>query len=166
MASRPHAPSPTAPGKSAAPVPDRPEPDRAGSVLGTIRRANDTEPVFLLVTPDRVELHTLAWFSEYWSREAGHSRARQHAPLFFRLLAPGTVRPQSFCVHGEDHHGHAYADGRRFLHCTATLTTAPDHPADQPLNYLFHYWQHDPGPGEPPVTDVETYALPPLNPGP
>ncbi|MFF4531701.1 hypothetical protein ACFY1P_20815 [Streptomyces sp. NPDC001407] len=130
------------------------------SLLGAIRRDGRTDPVLVVITPDRIELRTLDWFSAHWSREAGHSRARRHEPLFFRLLAPGTVRPQGFSVHGERHHGHAYAEGRRFLCCTAVITTAPEYPADQPQHYPFRYWQHDPAPGEPPITDVETYALP------
>ncbi|RLU82551.1 hypothetical protein CTZ27_29955 [Streptomyces griseocarneus] len=137
-----------------------PAPASDGSLLGAVRRDGRADLVFVVITSDRVELRTLDWFSTYWSREAGHSRARHHEPLYFRLLAPGTVRPQGFSVHSESHHGHAYAEGRRFLCCTAVITTAPDYPADQPQHYPFRYWQHDPVPGEPPITDVETYALP------
>ncbi|MEU6350088.1 hypothetical protein ABZ896_12245 [Streptomyces sp. NPDC047072] len=142
------------------------EPGAAGSLLGAVARTATAEPTFLLVTPDSVEVRTMAWFSDYWSREAGHSRARQRPPLSFWLLVPGSARPQSFSVHGECHHGHAYADGRRFLACSATITTAPEHPADEPEHFRFRYWQYDPemerllSGDEPPVDDVETYPLP------
>lgn len=138
----------------------------AGSLLGSMLRAGAAGPVFLLVTPDRVELRTLAWFSDYWSREAAASRWRQRRPLSFWILAPGSVHPQIFCVHNERHHGHANADGRRFMNCTAMITTAPDHPADAPQHYRFRYWDYDPdverlaAGDEPAIDDVETYALP------
>ncbi|MFD7919719.1 hypothetical protein ACFV3R_10880 [Streptomyces sp. NPDC059740] len=130
------------------------------SLLGSVDRDGAGEPVFLLITPNRIEVHTLAWFSDHWSREAGYSRARRRHRLSFRILPPGSIHPQVFSVHDECHHGYAYAEGRRFLNCTATITTVPEHPADSPQHYRFRFWQHDPAADEPPVEDIETYPLP------
>lgn len=132
----------------------------SASLLGAIGRDGAADPVFLLITPDRIEVHTLAWFSDHWSREAGYSRARRRQRLSFRILPPGSIHPQVFSVHDESHHGYAYAEGRRFLNCTATITTVPEHPADSPQHYRFRYWQHEPAADEPPVEDIETYPLP------
>ncbi|MFD7899033.1 hypothetical protein [Streptomyces sp. NPDC059743] len=158
----PHPPSSASPDGHSAPAPARtPRPDQTASApRPALRRDDETDPVFLVITPEHVELRTLDWFSEHWSREAGHSRFRKRTPLFFRLLAPGTVDPQVFSVHGEEHHGYGYADGRRFRRCSAVITTAPEHPADPPRNYRFRYWEYDPLPEGPPISDVETYALP------
>jgi len=137
-----------------------------GSSLCAVRRDSGAEPVFLLITPDRVELRTMAWFTDYESRDAGHSRVRQRRPLLLRILPPGSIEPQIFMVHGDRHHGHAYADGRRFLHCTATITTAPEDPDEPSQHFGFHFWQYDPDlDGNEPlieIEDVETYALPDL----
>ncbi|MFJ3946273.1 hypothetical protein [Streptomyces griseoaurantiacus] len=37
----------------------------SASLLGAIGRDGADDPVFLLITPDRIEVHTLAWFSDH-----------------------------------------------------------------------------------------------------
>ncbi|MFK0143272.1 hypothetical protein [Streptomyces murinus] len=114
----------------------------------------------VLITPDRIELRGLPWFSDHWSREASYSRARRRTPMTFHLLAPGAVQPDPFVVRGARRHEHRYADGRRFLRCAATITTVPQHPTTRPQDIAFTYWEHDPTEEEPPVVDVESVLLP------